>query len=97
MFDPVCKRVRRLFKCQCLFPIVHLSRVEWQVLVPVFTSLIMWLEASLFIKVHGLYSLTKHISAGMLQEDNKHDKYAVNNGLYQRPKGGCTHQGRYRE
>ena len=25
------------------------------------------------------------------------DKYAVNNRLYQHPKGGCTHQERYQE
>ena len=63
IFDPACKQVRRLFKPWHLFPIVHLSRVEWQVLVPVFTSLITWLEAGTFIKVHGLHSLTKHVSA----------------------------------
>ena len=28
-------------------------------------------------------------------EDNECDKYAVNNQLYQHPKGGCTHQERY--
>ena len=60
IFDPADKRVRRLFKPRHLFPIFHLSTVEWQVLVPVFTSLIMWLEASTFIKLHGLHSLTKH-------------------------------------
>ena len=32
--------------------------VEWQVLAPVFTVLIAWLEASTFIKVYGLRSLT---------------------------------------
>ena len=37
---------------------VHLSRVEWQVLVSVFMSLIAWLEASTFINVFGLHSLT---------------------------------------
>ena len=31
------------------------------------------------------------------REDNECDKYAVNNRLYQHPKGGCTHQERYRE
>ena len=95
IFDPACKRVQRLFEPQCLFPIVHLSRVEWQVLVPVFTSLITWLEASTFIKVHGLHSLTKRVTKCILREDNEHDKYAVNNQLYQHPKGGCTHQERY--
>ena len=33
----------------------------------------------------------------ILREDNKHDKYAVNNQLYQHPKGGYTHQEKYRE
>ena len=33
----------------------------------------------------------------ILQEDNERDKYAVNNQLYQHPKGGCTHQKRYQE
>ena len=28
--------------------------------------------------------------------DNERDKYGVNNRLYQHPKGGCTHQERYR-
>ena len=50
IFDPACKQVRRVFKPRHLFPIVHLSRVEWQVLVPVFVTLIMWLEASAFNK-----------------------------------------------
>ena len=63
IFDPACKRVRRLFKPWHLFPIVHLSRVKWQVLVPVFTSLIIWLDANTFIKVHGLHSLIKRVSA----------------------------------
>ena len=63
ILDPACKRVWHLFKPRCFCPIVHLSRVEWQVLVPVYTSLITWLEASTFIKVHGLHSLTKRISA----------------------------------
>ena len=58
IFDPAFKRVRNLFEPRRLFPIVHLSRVEWQVLVPVFTSLIAWLEASMFIKVYGFHSLT---------------------------------------
>ena len=95
IFDPACKRVRRLFKPQHLFPNVHLSRVEWQVLVPVFTSLIVWLEASMFIKVYGLHSLTKRVAKCIMWEDNKHDKYTVNHRLYQHPKGGCTHQERY--
>ena len=31
----------------------------------------------------------------ILREDNEHDKYTVNNRLYQHTKGGCTHQERY--
>ena len=62
-FDPPFKRVWRLFKIRSLFPIVHLSRVEWQVLVPMLMSLIAWLEANTFIQVHGLHSLTKRINA----------------------------------
>ena len=31
------------------FPIIHLSMVEWQVLIPVFTNLIAWLESFTFI------------------------------------------------
>ena len=33
----------------------------------------------------------------MLREDNEHDKYTVNNQIYQNPKGGCTYQERYQE
>ena len=33
----------------------------------------------------------------ILREHNECDKYAVNNRLYQHPKGGCTHQEIYRE
>ena len=64
-----------------LFPSVHLSRVEQQVTVLVFTSSIKWLEANMFIKVYGLHSLTKHIAKCIMQEDNEHDEYAVNNLL----------------
>ena len=42
-----------------------LSRIEWQVLVPVFTSVVMLLEANVFIKVHGFHSLTKHASTSL--------------------------------
>ena len=45
----------------------------------------MWLEASTFIKVHGIHSLTKRVSASFGKTTN-HDKYAVNNRLYQHPK-----------
>ena len=31
----------------------------------------------------------------ILREDNKRDKYAINNQLYQHPKGGCTQLERY--
>ena len=31
----------------------------------------------------------------ILRDDNKCDKYAVNDRLYQHPKGGYTHQERY--
>ena len=48
---------------QHLFPIVHLSRIEWQVLVSVFITLIIGLEADAVKKVHGLHSLTKRVSA----------------------------------
>ena len=41
--------------------------------------------------------LTDKMHKCMLQEDNNRDKYAVNKQLYQHPKGGCTHQERYRE
>ena len=35
-----------------------MSMEEWQVLVPVFMSMIAWLEASTFIKVYGVHSLS---------------------------------------
>ena len=41
---------------------VPLSRVDWQVLVPVFMSLIVWLEANTLINVHRLHSLTKSVN-----------------------------------
>ena len=65
IFDAAFKQVWYLLKSRHLFPIVHLSWVEWQLLVPVFMimSLIAWLEANMFIKVHGFYSLTERISA----------------------------------
>ena len=51
-----------LFKLQCLFPTVHLSRVEGQVLVPVLMGLIsVVMEAYTFIKVPGFQPLTKCI------------------------------------
>ena len=42
-----------------LFLIVHLSSIDWQVLVLVFMSLIVWLEPFMFINLYGLYSLMK--------------------------------------
>ena len=41
--------------------------------------------------------LTDNTHKCILQEDMKHDKYAVNNRLYQHPKEECIHQERYRE
>ena len=63
---------------------VYLSRVEWQVLVPVFTNLIAWLEANTFIKVYGLHSLTgivKLVSASRCGKTTNMIKYAVNDRL----------------
>ena len=57
-------------------PSVHLSRVEWQVPVTLFMSLIAWLEANMFIKVYGLHSLTTP-SKCIMREDNECDKYTV--------------------
>ena len=74
------KQVRHLFRPWCLFPSVHLSRVEWQVPVTPFMSSIEWLEANTFIKAYGLHSLTK-LSKCSIQEDNEHDEYAVNDQL----------------
>ena len=41
--------------------------------------------------------LTDKTRKCILREDNEHVKYTENNKLYQYPKGGCTHQERYRE
>ena len=41
--------------------------------------------------------LTDKTCKCILWEDYKRDKYAVNNRLSQYPKGGWTHQERYRE
>ena len=85
IFDPAFKRIRRLFEPGCSFSIVHLARVEWQVLVPVFTSSIVWLEASTFIKAYGLHSLTGVVKlAGKcipVREDDARDKYSINDRL----------------
>ena len=58
IFDPAVKQVWHLLRLKHLFPIVHLPRVEWQVPVPVFKSLIVCLEANSF-KVYEFHSLTK--------------------------------------
>ena len=79
-FDQESKWVRHLFRPWHLFPSVHLSRVEWQVPVTLFMSSIVWLEVNMFINVYGLHSLTKP-SKSIMQEDNKHYKYAVNKQL----------------
>ena len=73
-----CLNEWHLFKPRHLIPIVHLSRIEWQVLVPLFMSLIAWLEANTFLKVHGLHSLTKWHKCIQLWKDKKCGKYAVN-------------------
>ena len=53
-------------------------------LVPVLTSLIVWLEA-IFIKVYELYSLTGVVAKTRkcipVREDDECDKYAINNRL----------------
>ena len=72
--------VQRLFRPWHLFLSVHLSMVEWQVPVASFMSSIAWLEANTFIKAYGLDSLTKP-SKCIMWEDNKHDKYTVNDDL----------------
>ena len=41
--------------------------------------------------------LTGKMRKCILQKDNECDKCAVNNQVYRHPKGGCTHQERYRE
>ena len=48
----------------------------------------------MFIEVYGT-PLTDKTRKCILREDNKRDKYAVYNRLYENPKGGCTHQERY--
>ena len=70
IFDMAFKRIWRLFKPRPLFPIVLLSRIEWQVLVLVFMSLIVWLQANTFIKVHGFHSLTKRKGASCRKTTN---------------------------
>ena len=76
IFDPVFKRVWHLFKPWHLFPIVHLSRVERHVPVPVFTSSIVWLGKHIY-KCVWTPLIDKIISA-LMWEDNECDEYAVN-------------------
>ena len=63
IFDLAFKQVRCLFKSWHLFSIVYLSRVEWQMLMPVFMSLIAQFEANTFIKVCRVHSLTLRVNA----------------------------------
>ena len=51
----------------------------------VFKSLIVWLEASTFIKLYGLHSLIKCYEYIMLEDINKHDKNAVDDQLLLSP------------
>ena len=93
IFDPVCKRVRRLFK-----PGVYsyCSPVQGRT-ADASTSVY---EFDSVVRGQHVYKsactpLTNKMRKCILWEDNKRDKYAVNNQLYQHPKGGCTHQERY--
>ena len=86
IFNPAFKRIWSLFRHQCSFPSVHLSRVEWQVSVTLLMSSIAWLEANTFMKAYGIHSLTKP-NKYIMREDNKHDECAVNAQLLQYPKG----------
>ena len=70
IFDLAFKQVQCLFRPQCSFSTVHLSRVEWQVSVPVFTSLIVQLEANMFIRVYRHHSLTKRTSSSCWKKKN---------------------------
>ena len=56
IFDLVFKQVRHLFKSRRLFPIVHLPKVERQVLLLVFTRLITWLEANTDPGIYSIHS-----------------------------------------
>ena len=73
----VFKRVWHLFRPPCLFPIVHLFKIKTQVLMQVFTSLIAWLEAFTFIKLHGLHSSMRCCKCIMQEDINEHDESSV--------------------
>ena len=77
IFDPAFKWVQQTLH---IFPSLHLSMVEWQVLVTLFMSSITWLKANMFIKAYGLHSLTK-LPKCFMWEDNEHDEYTVNDQL----------------
>ena len=81
IFDLVFKRVWHLFEPQHLFPIVHLSRVEWHL--DASTSVY---EFDNVVRGQHVYksawtSLTDKTCKCILWEDNEHDKYAVNDPL----------------
>ena len=80
IFDPASKWDRYLFRPRHLFLSVYLSMVEWQVPVKLFMISVSWLEANTFIKTDELHSLTKP-SKCIVNEDNEHDEYTVNNLL----------------
>ena len=96
IFYPAFKGVWCLFRPRHVFLSVHLSRVEWQVPVTLFMSLIAWVEANAFIKLYGLHSLTK-LSKCIMQEDNEHDEYirGKQSTVAKYTKGGCIYQERY--
>ena len=87
----MCKRVRHLFKLWCLFPIVHLSRAGASTSVYKFDNVV----RGQHVNKSAWTPLIDKIRKCTLQEDNERDKYAVNNQLYEHPKGGCTQQERY--
>ena len=89
------KRIWRLFRPQCLFPIVDLSRVERKVPVTLFISSMAWLEANMFIKVYGLHSLTKHVNRTMQEDSYSCDNYDINNQKHFQKED--AHVKRYRE
>ena len=77
IFDLAFKWVQHLFRSQHLFPIVHLSKVEWQLSVPVFMSLIGgWLEANTFINVYGWQNKQLHY-VGRQQTWRIHRKWST--------------------
>ena len=87
IFDLAFQRVWHLFKPWNSFPIVYLSRVEWQVLVPAFY------EFDSVVRGQHIYKsawtlLTERTCKCILGEDNKHNKYAINDRLLQHLKGG---------